>query len=199
MRRTGRRPGAPNTREDILIAARQQFAEAGYRGATIRGIAAAAQVDPALIHHYFGTKRDLFVTVLDFPITPDKILEILGQGGRERVGEQLMRTFLAVWDEPEARDRMRIMLRTAVTDEQAARMLREFIVDAILEPIAHDLGADDTALRATLVASQLFGLALARFVIGIEPLASASHDRLVAAYAPTIDRYLTGNIKAVGN
>ncbi|MDP8971234.1 MAG: TetR family transcriptional regulator [Actinomycetota bacterium] len=192
--RTGRRPGDSGAREAILLAARERFAEAGYRGASIRSIAAQARVDPALVHHYFGTKRDLFVTALELPVDPAVIVEILTSGSAEQVGERIVRTFLAIWEHPQARDRMRMLLRSAVTDDQAARMLREFVFDTVLGPVVGTLGSDHPDLRMSLAASQMIGLALLRFVIGVEPLASASHDQIVAAYAPTIQRYLTGDL-----
>lgn len=194
MPRTGRRPGETRTRETILSAARQRFAEDGYRGATIRGIAADASVDPALVHHYFGTKRGLFAAVLEFPVSPDLVVDVLAGAQTEDLGERIVRTFLDVWDQPQHRERMQILLRTAISDEHAARMIREFIIDALLTPIADRMGATDPELRATLVASQLMGFALLRYLLQIEPLTSASHDQVLAAYAPTVQRYLTGDL-----
>lgn len=194
MARTGRRPGDPDTRGRILEAARARFAAAGYRGATIRAIAADAGVDPALVHHYFGTKRELFTTVLDFPVDPSTLVPRVTDGPVGQLPERLLRTFLGVWDEPPARDRAVILLRSAVTDPDTARMMREFVLTTLLGPVLAAVETDHADLRAGLVASQLVGLAVARFVLRIEPIASASHDRLVAAYAPTLRRYLTGDV-----
>lgn len=196
MARTGRRPGDSGTREAILLAARQRFADAGYRAASIRSIAARAGVDPALVHHYFGTKRDLFATVLELPIDPDVIVQTVIAGDPGRIGERVVRTFLTVWDDPRARDRMLMLLRSAVTDDHVARMMREFVIDTLFGPVARSCSPDEPELRTTLAASQLLGFAMVRFLLGVEPLASASHDRLVAAYAPTIQRYLTGDLAA---
>ncbi|HEX2026934.1 MAG TPA: TetR family transcriptional regulator [Nitriliruptorales bacterium] len=196
MARTGRRPGDSGTREAILLAARQRFADAGYRAASIRSIATRAGVDPALVHHYFGTKRDLFATVLQLPIDPDVIVQAVLAGDAVRVGERVVRSFLTVWDEARARDRMLMLLRSAVTDDHVARMMREFVLDTVFGPIARGCSPDEPELRATLAASQLLGFAMVRFVICMEPLASAPHDRLVAAYAPSIQRYLTGDLTA---
>ncbi len=192
MARTGRRPGDSGTRDAILEAARSRFAEMGYRGASIRTIAGEAQVDPALVHHYFGTKRELFAEVLQFPVRPDLVVAQLAGAPPDELGEVLVRTFLRVWDEPAARDRLRLLLTTAVSDPTAARMLREFLVETVLAPVLTRLGVDAVGWRASLVASQLVGLGLTRFVLGMEPLSTAAPDAVVVVVGPTIQRYLTG-------
>lgn len=199
MARTGRRPGASGTRDAILASARRRFAEDGYRGATIRAIAGDAGVDPALVHHYFGTKQELFGTVLDLPASPEDLVERLAAAEAHEVGRRVIETFLEVWDEPTRRERMKILLRTAMVDETAARMIRGFVVESLLAPVAARLGAGDAPLRATLVASQLVGFAFVRYLLELEPLASASHEQVVAAYAPTLQRYLTGPLDGAGS
>lgn len=194
MARTGRRPGDSGTREAILAAARTHFAERGFRGATIRGIAAEAGVDPALVHHFFGTKQELFAAIIEFPVSPAMIRERLEAVPAQAIGEQLTRTFLTIWGMPDAQDRLRALLRTAVTDERAMRMIREFVLETILEPIARRVGPDEPRLRASLAGTQLIGFGLLRYVFEVEPLASAPPDRVVAALAPTVQRYLTGSI-----
>lgn len=196
MPRTGRRPGTADTRAQILEAARRRFAEDGYRGATIRSIAQDAAVDPALVHHYFGPKDDLFATVLELPIPPNLVADVLASTPTAQLGERIVRTFLTVWDTAEHRERMILIIRTAVADERAVRMLREFITHKVLGAVVERVGSDEPDLRATLVASQLIGLAFVRFVIGMEPLVSASHDRLVAACGPVVQHYLTGDLSA---
>ncbi|MDX1659933.1 MAG: TetR family transcriptional regulator [Nitriliruptorales bacterium] len=191
MARTGRRPGESTAREDILAAARRRFAEEGFRGATIREIAADAEVDPALVHHYFGPKRELFAAVMAFPVSPEVVVDALAEVTLDTAGEELLRTFLGIWDEPEFHDRMRILIRSAISDEASARMLREFVVESILAPLLVRLGADDVRRRASLVASQLVGLAFIRHLIHLEPVASMPADEVVASIAPTIHRYLT--------
>lgn len=199
MARTGRRPGASGTRDAILASARRRFAEDGYRGATIRAIAGDAGVDPALVHHYFGTKQELFGTVLDLPASPGDLVDRLAAAEAHEVGRRVIETFLEVWDEPTRRERMKILLRTAMVDETAARMIRGFVVESLLAPVAARLGAGDAPLRATLVASQLVGFAFVRYLLELEPLASASHEQVVAAYAPTLQRYLTGPLDGAGS
>src|SRR6056297_746569 len=197
-RRTGRRPGASGTREAILDAARRRFADAGYRGATIRAIAADAEVDPALVHHYFGTKQELFAAVVEFPVSPSVVVERLEQVSRDEAGAQVMRTYLSVWDLPQYQDRMRILLHGAMADERSAQAMREFVVDVLLEPVVRQLGLSDPRLRALLVATQVIGLSFLRYLVPTEPLASMSSDDVVAAYGPTIQRYLTGDLDLPG-
>jgi AcrR family transcriptional regulator len=196
MVRTGRRPGESGTRDAILDAARAGFAEAGYEGATIRGIAEAAGVDPALVHHFFGTKEDLFVAAMDLPVNPAVLAELVLAEGLEGAGERLVRTFLSVWDSPPSQDVLLGLIRTAVTNDRAAAMLREFIRRALLEKVAAALGDPDGdpdgVLRAAAIGSHMVGMALLRYVIRLEPLASATPDEIVALLAPRIQSYLTG-------
>lgn len=195
-RRSGRRAGDSGTREAILDAARTRFAELGYDGATIRGIARDAGVDPALVHHYFGTKERLFVTAMRFPAVPSEVIGDVWRGGRDRVGETLARTVLGVWESQGSRSQAEALFRSALSNERAAAMLREFVTSAILRLVANALGEEDAAYRASLVASQVIGLGIARYVVALEPLASASVEDVVAAVGPTFQRYLTGDVRA---
>jgi AcrR family transcriptional regulator len=196
MARTGRRPGVSGTREAILDAAQQAFAEHGYQHATIRGVADLAGVDPALVHHYFGTKQDLFVAAVQLPVNPVAQLTAVLAEDPELVGERLIGVFLAVWDHATNNSPLLALVRSAVGDEQAAAMLREFITEEVLGQIAQRLGSPDARLRATLVGSQLIGLIMARYIIKVEPLASAPAAQVAAAVGPTLQRYLTGDIAA---
>jgi AcrR family transcriptional regulator len=192
--RTGRRAGDTGTRELILDAARARFARFGYQGATIRGIAADADVDPALVHHFYGTKERLFVAAMHFPVVPSDVLPDVAAADPNHLGEAIVRLFLEIWDEPDTRSTLVGLLRSAVTNEGAARMLREFVSSAILGQVKQTVAAPNVDLRASLVASQVVGLAFTRFVVKLEPIASATLDELVAALGPTIQRYLTGDI-----
>jgi AcrR family transcriptional regulator len=199
--RTGRRAGDSGTKEAILQAARAQFAERGYEGATIRAIAAAAGVDPALVHHFYGTKERLFAAAMRLPFVPGEVITAaLAEGSRPAgmsVGEHLVRTALAVWDSNAVRTSFVGILRSALTSEQAAAMLREFVTQAILGPVAGGaVGTDPetTPFRASLVGSHMLGLALTRYVVQLGPVAAATPDELAAAIGPTIDRYLTGDL-----
>jgi AcrR family transcriptional regulator len=194
MARTGRRPGNSGTREAILDAARRAFAERGYQQATIREVAGIAGVDPALVHHYFGTKQELFVAAVEIPVNPIQAFIELVSGDRETIGERLLELFLSVWDRADNRSPVLALIRSAVSDEDAAAMLREFITEEILGRIARELDAPDAALRTNLVASQLVGLIMARYVIRIQPLASTPAPVLVAAVGPNLQRYITGDL-----
>lgn len=192
-RRTGRRPGNPDTRETILTAAREAFAERGFDAASIRVIATAAGVDPALVHHYFGTKEELFRATVSIPVDPAELVPRVLAGGPDEVGERLVRTFLAVWDSPVGTAAV-ALLRSAVSNQWTARLLREFLVTQVLRRVVDQLDLDpaEVPLRGALVATQIAGLAMMRYVIRLEPVASAPPDTLVATIGPTVQRYLTG-------
>jgi AcrR family transcriptional regulator len=194
-RRTGRRPGNPDTRQAILAAAREVFGERGYDSASIRAIATGAGVDPALVHHYFGTKEQLFLSTLEIPIQPADILPEVLAGGRDEIGERIVRTMLTVWDSP-AGSSGAALFRSALSHEWTARLLREFLVTQILRRVFNQLELDpaEAPLRASLVASQIAGLVMTRYILKLEPLASAPRDTIVAAVAPTVQRYVTGKI-----
>jgi len=174
----------------ILDAARSCFAERGYDRATIRDIAAAAGVDPALLHHHFGNKHELFLAAMRLPVDPTDIVRGMLAGDPEQLGARVVGIFLTVWDSP-AGGVLAGMVRSAVSHEPSSRMLSEFMASSVLTPVVKELGVADAKLRVTYVASQLFGLALARYVLRLEPLASAKRDRVVSDIAPTIQRYLT--------
>ena len=197
-RRSGRRPGESSAREDILAAAAASFADHGYDRATIRDIAGRAGVDPALVIHYFGSKDALFGEVLRLPLRPREVFSRAAAAGLKQVGTTVVRSFLEAWEPPEQRLRLTAMLRSATTNETAMRILRDLLVREVFAPMTEVLGLPDGELRATLVGSQLVGLALMRFVGAVEPLASASIDDLVTAIAPTVQRYLTGDVGPAG-
>lgn len=196
-RRTGRRPGNPDTREAILSAARTAFAERGYDAASIRQIATSAGVDPALVHHYFGTKEQLFLESVQVPFDPREIISQVTAKGVDGVGERLVRTFVSVWDSPRGATAV-ALLRSAVSNEWTAKLMREFVITQILRRAMKELKLDpelsDGALRVNLVASQLLGLATVRYVLKVEPLASATPDQVAAAIGPTMQRYVTGDL-----
>jgi AcrR family transcriptional regulator len=194
-RRTGRRPGKQDTREVILSAAREAFAARGYDAASVRQIAAAAGVDPALVHHYFGTKEELFTATVNFPMNPAEFVPRALAGGVDGAGERLVRTFVTVWDSPAGAAGV-ALLRSAVTSELAARLIREFLLTQILRRAMTLLDIDPTEapLRAALVASQMSGLGLVRYILKVEPLASAPTETVVAAVAPNVQRYLSGDL-----
>ena len=194
VRRSGRRPGNQDTRTSILDAAREVFAERGFDKASIRAIATAAQVDPALVHHYFGTKDKLFLASMNMPVNPAELVPQALAGPRDQAGERLVRMFLTVWDSPAGTAAV-ALLRSAMSNEWTARLMREFVVTQVLRRAIRELGLDDDAdLRAALAATQLSGLAVVRYILKVEPVASADPERLVKAIAPTLQRYLVGDL-----
>jgi AcrR family transcriptional regulator len=190
----GRRPGTGSAREDVLRAARSAFAELGFNAATVRGIAARASVDPALVLQFFGSKEQLFAAAMELPFDSDQVVARILDGPRAQIGSRMLATFLEMWDSPEAGPRMVALIRSASTHERAADRLREIVVAEILEPVAAALDAPDARLRAALAGSQLVGLGFTRYVLGLEPLASASPAELDRQIAPAIQRYLTGRL-----
>ena len=197
MPRTGRRPGSGGTKEKILGAARAHFSEVGFDGATIRGIAAVAGVDPALISHYFGSKEGVFLAVVEFPADPAEFIPRLLAPGLDGLGERLVRFFLETWDSP-AGSPMLALIRSVVGSERAAASLREFVSKEVLGRLAASLELDRPQLRATLAASQLVGIAMLRYVVKVEPLASAPPDEVAAWVGPVVQRYLTDPAVAIG-
>jgi AcrR family transcriptional regulator len=189
--RRGRRAGGEDTRAAILACARAEFADKGYDKASMRGIARAAAVDPALVHHYFGDKEHLFVEAMHLPFDPETVLPQLLGPGIDGLGERLVRLFLRVWDEPASREPFFGMLRSAMSSERAADMLRGFVSSALLGRVAASIDLPDRQLRVSLAASQLVGMALLRYVVQVAPLTNATEDQLVLLVAPTIQRYLT--------
>ncbi len=192
--RSGRRPGDGRTRHAILEAARLEFAESGYDRATIRGIAARAGVDPALVLHYFGAKEKLFSAALTVHAEPGEVVRRVMHEDAGSMGATVVRTFLDNWEPQETRAPLVAMVRSAMTNDVAMGLVREYLEQRIFGPITEALGLPDAQLRATLVGTQLIGLAMARYIAGIEPLASAPPEQLVAALGPTVQRYLTGDL-----
>jgi AcrR family transcriptional regulator len=191
VRRSGRRPGNQDTRTSILEAARSTFAEKGYDKASIRGIAADAGVDPALVHHYFGTKEKLFLAALNAPINPGELIPQALAGPRDQAGERLVRMALSVWDSPAGTAALAVF-RSALSNEWTARLLREFVVTQILRRAVNELVTEpeERPMRSALVATQIAGLMVTRYVLRIEPLASADPGVLAAAIGPNVQRFL---------
>jgi AcrR family transcriptional regulator len=191
--RRGRRPGAPDTRATILDAARSAFAEKGFAGTTIRGVASMAGVDAALVHHYFGTKDDLFLAAMELPFDPRHVIGPALAGGPDGAGERLLRAFLSLWDDPEIAPVLVGIVRSAL-QPGGERVLTQGFVPVVLLPVGEALGIDRPDLRMPLVISQVAGLILTRYVIGLEPIASMPAETVVSTYAPVIQHFLTGDL-----
>jgi AcrR family transcriptional regulator len=191
--RVGRRPGNQDTRGQIITAARHAFAAKGFAGASMRGIAAEAGVDAALIHHYFDSKQQLFLATVALPLGLPRMLEAAAAGGRGGLGERLVRSVLGVWDS-ELQPSLVAAIRTALTDPALTRSVGEFLT---LEVIGHvlprdDLTSEEANKRAGLVASQILGLVIGRYVLRLPVLVNRQTEDLVAEVGPTVQRYVDG-------
>ncbi len=189
-KRTGRRPGGADTRRTVLEAARAEFAALGYQKASMRAIARAAGVDAALLHHYFGSKDRLFLAALEFPVDPRLIVDRVLAGERAEVGDRVARFVLSLWEQPTVRDRLLAVLRTAAASEEVAGLMRGFMVTEVVSRVAAGLDVPQPELRVELVMSQILGLAMARYVIAVEPLASAPAEEVLPLLARAVQGYL---------
>jgi AcrR family transcriptional regulator len=188
--RTDAGPG-PGARDRILSAAREEFGARGYDKTSIRGIAKAASVDPALVHHYFGTKEQVFEAAIEVSFEPAlAVPDVLAQGP-EGVGERLARHFFGVWENPATRAPLLAVIRSALTYEAAAAVLRGVVLRRLLERVAGELEVPEPKFRAELAASQMVGVAILRYGIKVEPLATVDVEEIIAMVAPTLQRYLT--------
>ena len=190
MTRTGRRPGTSDTRDQILAVARRRFATRGYDATSLRGIATDPKVDPALLIHYFGTKEGLFTAATGLPTGLSELFG--GQQGQtlRDFAESLVRSYLGFVDSDQSRNAILALVRSAVSNEKAAGMLREFLAAELLPVIASRTGHENAPLRAGLVAAQLMGVAMLRHVVRLDPVARATPDEIVALVAPVIEHYL---------
>ena len=195
--RSGRRRGNPNTRDEILQAARTLFSTQGYRATSIRQIAAAAHVDPALVHHYFTSKEQLFVATVNVQLDVTTVLGSVLASDPDEFGRNLIRAIITVWDS-DAGPGLIAAIRTALGDPTVGEAIREFVASAILSTVAVSLRLtpDEGPRRTGLVASQIVGVVVARYLLRFEPMASMSADELADAVGPTVQRYLTGPMSA---
>ncbi len=156
----------------------------------MRAIARDAHVDPALVHRFFGSKENVFVAAMQLPIQPSRLVPAILAGGPDGLGGRVVETLLTLYDKTGAGTPLQGFLRAAVTNEQAATMLREFLTTEILGRVAA-AAPDHPELRAALAASQILGLVTARYIVRIPPIAEAERAHLAACIGPTIERYLT--------
>ncbi|MER6208941.1 MULTISPECIES: TetR family transcriptional regulator [unclassified Streptomyces] len=196
---TAKRRGRPprtesaDTRDRILTAAREEFSERGYEKTSVRGIAKAAGVDPALVHHYFGTKEQIFEAAVEVAFAPaQNAPETVAEGPLDGVGERLTRFIFGIWENPATRTPLLAVVRSAVNNEAAAAVFRRLVVSQVLGRVAARLDLPDGDLRAELAAAQLVGTAMLRYVIKVEPLASVDVERIIARVAPVVQGHLTG-------
>ncbi|WP_181767778.1 TetR family transcriptional regulator [Streptomyces albidus (ex Kaewkla and Franco 2022)] len=185
--------GEPATRDRILSSARTEFAERGYDKASVRAIARGADVDPALVHHYFGTKEQVFTAAVMGAFAPAVGLpDLLLSQDREDWGRQLVGYFFGIWEDAVTRDPLLAIMRSAVNNESAATIFRGLIGRNMVQRVARGLEGPDAELRVELAMSQLVGMALLRYVVKVEPLASLPPEELTGRLAPVVQRHLTG-------
>jgi AcrR family transcriptional regulator len=191
MAKIGRPRGKTDTRNVILNVAGRLFADAGYDKTSVRDVAAAAGVDPAMIRHYFGSKDELFRATMGWPFEPADIAARVTGGERSDIGERLTRVFFEAWEQPDSRAPLLAILRGAATHDESANLVREFIQGQVYAHIAAALGMPDAELRIDLAMSQLLGIAYLRHILRVEPLASTPVDKLIERIAPIVTRHLT--------
>ena len=190
MSRTGRRPGTSDTRDAILVAARRGFATRGYDATSVRAIATEAEVDPALVIHYFGTKEALFAAATGMPPGMSAFVASLATIPLQDFGKALVTSYLAFVDSDDSRNAILALVRSAVSHDEAAAALRQFLTAQLLPVITQLTSHPDAQLRATLIAAQLIGIAMLRHVLRVESIASATPDNVAALVAPVIEQYL---------
>jgi AcrR family transcriptional regulator len=192
----GRRPAGSDTKAAIEAAARRRFAAVGYPRTTMRAIAADAGVDPRLITHFFGSKQQLFVAVVELPFDPEPTFDALLAPGGEGVGTRLAEFIVGMLEREQTRSTITGIIRAAASEEEAALQIRELIATRMLIPLARHVGADQPELRAAMLASQVVGLAFARHVVGIPALQNADRSVLINFLAQVFDVYLRGPAKS---
>ena len=188
MATTGRRPGPTRTKDAILAAARAQFAARGYTATTLRSVARAVGVHPALIHHHFGSKEQLYNAALSLPVDPIETLTRLTQVPRNQFPEALVRHFVSTWRDPQAGPVLHALLRRAVSEPDQTALLRSHAETVLVPRIASALGIPEINVAAAF--AQLIGLTIADTFIGIGPLTHATEDQIVTLVTPAISRCL---------
>jgi AcrR family transcriptional regulator len=189
--RRGRRPAGEDTRGLITEAARSEFADKGYEGTSLRAVARVAGVDPALVHHYFDGKADLFAqSVVLTRVNPAVMVDRVLAGPMDTVGERLVRTFLGVWDDPENQERLVALVRALLTNDEVTVLMREFVTREIVGRVTERTKVSEAPLRGALAASQIIGLATTRYVVRLPAMVAANHDDLARWLGPVLQRYL---------
>lgn len=195
--RRGRRSGGADSRELILGAARRLFAEHGFDGTSLRQVAREAQVDPAMIHHFFSGKDELFALSVELPADPAQVLAGVDALDPTERAEAIVRAVMRLWESP-AQHGLVAFVRGTIGSKAKTALLREMVTRTILSRIMAGVAGPpaEVAMRGNLVATQMVGLMLVRYVVRLEPLASASPDDVVRLVAPNVQRYLTGKLDA---
>lgn len=190
----GRRPGSSDTSARILEAARVAFGERGYAATTIRGIAAAAGVDPALVLHYFSTKADLYAAAIELPVAPSVMISQVFAGDAAGLGRRVTEFFFSVWESPQSRRPLLGMLGGAIAgNEVGTAGLRGFLERGVVaRAVAAMGGGRNTQVRVELAMAHLLGVAVIRYVVKVEPVASLEVGRVIDLVAPRVQSYFDG-------
>jgi AcrR family transcriptional regulator len=188
--RTGRRTGETTSRHEILLAARELFAELGYDSTTVRAIARRAGVDPALVHYFFVNKDGVFHAAVQSAVPLADLGATLLEGGWDGLAERLLRGYLMLWEDGERGEALAAIYRTALTHEAAQTQLDK-IREELTADLAAMIGGRDAKQRATLIGAQLHGLAVDRYIFRIPPLATMRLNQLIRLMTPAIETLLT--------
>lgn len=194
-KRPGRPPGTSDTRDRILSCARELFARNGIDNTSIRAIAADAGVDPALVHHYFGTKTQLFAAAIHIPIDPMTIIGPLGEVPVDQIGRVLPSLLLPLWDSELGKGFI-ATLRSILGGSNDVSLFRTFLQEVITAEVGSrvDDPPGSGRVRVQFVASQLVGIVMARYILELEPFKSLPVEQIVDTVAPNLQRYLTGEL-----
>jgi AcrR family transcriptional regulator len=188
-RKRGPKSNQGEAREEILAAARREFGGHGFERATLRTIAEAAGVDVALVSYYFGSKDQLFIAALDLPVNPADALEGVLEEGLDGAGERVLTLLLKVWDDPATGAPLAALFRSLGT---RSKVLSAMVESQMVKVVSAAIPGPDADLRATAFVAQVLGLVLGRYILKVEPMASAGHGEIIELVAPTLQRYLTG-------
>jgi AcrR family transcriptional regulator len=193
-KRPGRPPGTSDTRERILASARDLFARNGFDNTSIRAIAADAGVDPALVHHYFGTKTQLFAAAIHIPIDPMAVIGPLREVPVERIGTVLPSILLPLWDSEMGKGCI-ATLRSILAGNDVS-LVRSFLQDVIVAEVGSRVDSPQGSgrIRVQFVASQLVGVVMARYILELDPFRSLPVEQIVETIAPNLQHYLTGDL-----
>jgi AcrR family transcriptional regulator len=177
--------------KQVLDAARAAYARRGYLNTTLKGVAAAAGVAPDVVRRYYDNREALFVAAMRLPFDPAMSIAQLLAPGIDGLGERLVRVTLRMLDDPETRDQLAEMIKDGAGATKATTALREFFETEMVDRVVAALGVPDARMRVVLVTSYLMGVATSRYVLQVEPLASASEDAVVAMVGPMVQATLT--------
>jgi AcrR family transcriptional regulator len=193
--RRGRRPAGQDTRDQVLAAARAEFLENGYEAVSLRGVARRAGVDPGTVRHWFGDKTHLFTATIGVvDVDPATVVRTAVDGPVDALGERLVRAVAEIWDTDHGTT-VRLVMPAVMSDPGLRALLPQFLGAELLGPIVRRLGVSDAPLRTALVASQMAGVLLTRYLVPVEPLASLSPAQVAELVGPTMQRYLTGELR----